>query len=134
MPSWRTCVAGAVLFGVMSAGAWGGPRPRQPEGFDIAMDPSLFSSRFRTEFEDMNRTFGEFGFELEVLNGEQPRLSDVVAKYGPAPETDEIEVMLFVGDRETRATLRFYYYGDVGFGVRPDDADGLIVRAKRKED
>ena len=38
------------------------------------------------------------------------------------------------GEREARATLRFYYYGDVGFGVLPDDPDEVILRVKRRED
>ena len=34
---------------------------------------------------------------------------------------------------ERPATLVFYYYGDVGFGVLPDDSEQLVVRVKRRE-
>lgn len=122
-----------MLLGLLvMTGSSGGAQTRA-DGFDIADDASLFSDRFRVEFEDMNATFGDFGFELEIRDGEQPRMSEVRARYGPADETDDVEVILFLDDREVRATLRFHYYGEVGFGVRPDDPDGPIVRVKRRE-
>ena len=38
-----------------------------PDGAHIASDPALFSAAVRAEFVDMNQTFAELGFELEVF-------------------------------------------------------------------
>jgi len=124
----------AALLMSFSVGLPMAARGQASDGFQIANDGALFSPRFRAEFEDMNETFGEFGFELEVLEGEQPPLDAITATYGEPRGSDEVEVILGVGDREVRATLRFYYYGDVGFGVLPSDADQRVVRVKRREE
>ena len=99
----------------------------------IADDSELFSVGLRTEFQEMNETFADFGFEIEVIEGEQPALAAIVAKYGDPDRSDEVEVVLGYGASERPATLVFYYYGDVGFGVVPDDSEQLVVRVKRRE-
>lgn len=81
----------------------------------------------------MNETFADFGFEIEVIEGEQPTLAAIIAKYGDPDRSDEVEVVLGYGGNERPATLVFYYYGDVGFGVLPDDSEQLVVRVKRRE-
>ena len=103
------------------------------DGALIADDSELFSNGLRTEFQEMNETFADFGFEIEVIEGEQPTLAAIIAKYGDPDRSDEVEVVLGYGGNERPATLVFYYYGDVGFGVLPDDSEQLVVRVKRRE-
>ena len=67
----------------------------------------------------MNETFADFGFEIEVIEGEQPTLAAIIAKYGDPDRSDEVEVVLGYGGNERPATLVFYYYGDVGLGSCP---------------
>jgi hypothetical protein len=103
------------------------------DGALIANDGELFSARFRTAFQEMNDTFSDYGFEIEVVEGEQPALSAITAKYGDPDRSDDVEVVLGYGANERPATLVFFYYGDVGFGVLPDDSQQLVVRVKRRE-
>ena len=104
------------------------------DGAAIAEDPEMFSERFRVEFRDMNDTFGDFGFELELIEGERPALAMITEKYGETEDEDEVELSLGVGDRERRMTLRFYYYRDIGFGVLPSDPAQLVMVVKRRPD
>lgn len=99
----------------------------------IAGDGELFSVGLRAEFQEMNETFADFGFEIEVIQGEQPTLAAIIAKYGDPDGSDEVEVVLGYGQHERPATLVFYYYGEVGFGTLPDDVEQLVVRVKRRE-
>ena len=103
------------------------------DGFEIADDPTLFSERFRVEFREMNETFSDFGFELEVIEGERPSLAAITTKYGEPDRRDDVEVIVGFGAREKRETLTFYYFRDVGFGVRPADPDLLVLFVKRRE-
>jgi len=118
-----------VILVVASAAAL----PAQ-DGADIARDPDLFSPAFRQEFEEMDRLFREFGFELDVFDGMRPTLPAVIATYGEPERTEDLEVTLAADDGERQVTLTFHYYDDVGFGVRPDDAEQVILRVKRRED
>ena len=103
------------------------------DGFEIADDPTLFSERFRVEFREMNETFSDFGFELEVIEGERPSLAAITTKYGEPDRRDDVEVIVGFGAREKRETLTFYYFRDVGFGVWPADPDLLVLFVKRRE-
>ena len=103
------------------------------DGALIANDGELFSTRFLAAFQEMNDTFADYGFEIEVAEGEQPVLSAITAKYGDPDRSDEVDVVLGFGANERPVTLVFFYYGDVGFGVRPDDSQQLVVRVKRRE-
>ena len=103
------------------------------DGAVIAAAAELFSARFRTEFQEMNDLFAEFGFEIEVIEGEQPTLGAITAKYGASDRLDDVDVVLGYGASERPATLTFYYYNDVGFGVLPDDAEQLVLMVKRRE-
>lgn len=103
------------------------------DGFAIADDPTLFSERFRVEFREMNETFAEYGFELEVIEGERPSLAAITAKYGEPDREDDVEVIIGFGAREERETLTFYYFRDIGFGVRPADPEQLVLFVKRRE-
>ena len=47
------------------------------DGALIADDSELFSNGLRTEFQEMNETFADFGFEIEVIEGEQPTLAAI---------------------------------------------------------
>ena len=102
-------------------------------GAEIADDPAMFSERFRVEFRDMNETFTEFGFELGVIEGKRPSLATITDKYGEPDREDEVEVIIGFGDRQRRETLTFYYFRDVGFGVRPADREQLVLVVKRRE-
>ena len=102
-------------------------------GAVIADDAELFSVGLRAEFREMNDTFAELGFEIEVLHGEQPTLGVIITKYGDPDRSDDVEVVLGYGANERAATLTFHYYGDVGFGVLPGDSEQLVVRVKRRE-
>ncbi len=102
-------------------------------GAEIANDPAMFSERFRVEFREMNETFAEFGFELDVIEGERPSLAAITDKYGEPDREDEVEVIIGFGDRERRETLTFYYFRDVGFGVRPADPEQRVLVVKRRE-
>jgi hypothetical protein len=81
----------------------------------------------------MNDTFADYGFEIEVIKGEQRALSAITAKYGDPDRSDDVDVVLGLGANERPATLVFFYYGAVGFGVLPDDSQQLVVRVKRRE-
>ena len=81
----------------------------------------------------MDETFAEFGFELGVIEGEQPSLATITDKYGEPDREDEVEVIIGFGDRKRRETLTFYYFRDVGFGVRPADPEQLVLVVKRRE-
>ena len=102
-------------------------------GAAIADDAELFSARFRIEFQEMNDLFADLGFEIEVINGEQPTLGTITTKYGDPDRSDDVEVVLGYGATERPATLTFYYYDDIGFGVLPDDSEQFVVRVKRRE-
>ena len=102
-----------------------------PDGAHIASDPALFSAAVRAEFVDMNQTFAELGFELEVFQ-QPPSLADITSKYGDPDRSEDVDVMLGLGADQRRAVLSFAYYGDIGFGVRPDDPDQAVVRIKRR--
>ena len=104
-----------------------------PDGVGIVGDLELFSTEFLAAFVDMNETFGDFGFEVETLEAERVGFDDITAKYGEPEESENIEVVLGFGNTETRATLRFFYYGDIGFGVKSDDPQKLVIRVKRRE-
>lgn len=108
-------------------------RAQTPEGALIVGDRELFSGEFQEAFAEMNGTFGDFGFELEVREAERFGFARIATKYGDPDDTEDVEVTIDVAGRDTRATLRFFYFRDVGFGVRPDDPDQLVVRVKRKE-
>ena len=103
------------------------------DGAEIADDPAMFSERLRVEFRDMNETFAEFGFELDVIEGERPSLATITGKYGEPDREDEVEVIIGFGDRERRETLTFYYFRNVGFGVRPTDPERRVLVVKRRE-
>ena len=103
------------------------------DGVAIADDPAMFSERFRVEFREMNETFADFGFELDVIEGERPSLAAIIDKYGDADREDEVEVIIGFGPGETRETLTFHYFRDVGFGVRPADPEQLVLVVKRRE-
>ena len=102
-------------------------------GVRIAGDPELFSEAVQIEFADMNQTFGEFGCERQVFQN-PPSLHEIVKKYGEPDRSEEIDVVVGVGTDEQRATLIFSYYGDIGFGVRPDDSNQMVIRIKRREE
>lgn len=118
----RVRVAVLLVFGLLSG----------QDGADIANDPTLFSETFRAEFSEMNQIFADFGFELEVI-GERPPLSAIIDKYGEPARNEDVDVVLGSRDGEARVTLTFYYFRDIGFGVRPDDADRLVMMVKRRE-
>jgi hypothetical protein len=103
------------------------------DGVEIAADPAMFSERFRVEFKEMNETFAEFGFELEVIEGERPSLAAITDKYGEPDRKDEVEVITGFGNSEARETLTFYYFRDIGFGVRPADPEQFVLVVKRRE-
>ena len=103
------------------------------DGIEIANDPTMFSERFRVEFTEMNETFAEFGFELDVIEGERPSLAAITDKYGEPDREDEVEVIIGFGANERRETLTFHYFRDVGFGVRPADPEQLVLVVKRRE-
>lgn len=103
------------------------------DGAEIADDPTMFSERFRVEFRDMNETFAEFGFELGVIEGERPSLATITDKYGEPDREDEVEVIIGFGDTERRETLTFYFFRNVGFGVRSTDPEQLVLVVKRRE-
>ena len=109
-------------------------RAQTQDGARIIGDGALFSSEFLAAFVDMNETFGDFGFEVETREGERVGFPAITAKYGEPEDSEDVEVVLGFGNTETRATLRFFYYGDIGFGVRPDDPDKLVIRVKRREE
>ena len=123
----RSAVYALVTLCLVSTLGWA------QDGALIADDGELFSVRFRTAFQEMNDTFAEFGFEIEVAEGEQPALGAITAKYGDADRSDVVEVVLGYGANERPTKLVFFYYGDVGFGVLPDDSQQLVVRVKRRE-
>ena len=102
------------------------------DGAEIADDPVVFSERFRAEFRNMNETFAEFGFELEVFEGERPSLTVITETYGEPDDDEEIAVIVGFGNREVKETLTFYYFRDVGFGVRPADPEQLVLVVKRR--
>ena len=128
MPSVRRVLL--VLAIIVLTGSF----PRAQDGAGIADDPELFSERFRAEFRDMNATFAEFGFEIDVFEEPRPSLATIAMKYGEPDRSDEVAVVLGTGAEERRVTLTFYYYEDVGFGVLPDDPDQRVLRVKRRED
>ena len=78
------------------------------DGALMADDSELFSNGLRTEFQEMNETFADFGFEIEVIEGEQPTLEAIIAKYGDPERSDEVEVVLWYGGNERPATVVFY--------------------------
>ena len=88
------------------------------DGTAIAEDPTLFSERFR----------------VEVIGGERPALSTLRAKHGDPQDEDDVELTLGFDDAARRVTLRFYYYGDIGFGVLPSDPEQLIAVVTRRPD
>jgi len=102
------------------------------DGAEIAEDPGVFSERFRAEFRNMNETFAEFGFELEVIESERPSLAVITETYGEPDDDEEVAVIVGFGDREVKETLTFYYFRDVGFGVRPADPEQLVLVVKRR--
>jgi hypothetical protein len=102
------------------------------DGAEIADDSRIFSERFRAEFRSMNETFAEFGFELEVFERERKSLSAITETYGEPDDDEEVDVVVGFGDREVKETLTFYYYRDVGFGVRPADPEQLVLVVKRR--
>lgn len=102
------------------------------DGAEIADDSRIFSERFRAEFRSMNETFAEFGFELEVFERERKSLSAITETYGEPDDAEEVDVVVGFGDREVKETLTFYYYRDVGFGVRPADPEQLVLVVKRR--
>ncbi len=54
-------------------------------------------------------------------------------KYGEPDRAEDVDVVLGYGASERDATLTFHFYGDVGFGVLPDDPERFVVRVKRRE-
>ena len=102
------------------------------DGAEIADDPRVFSERFRTEFRNMNETFAEFGFELEVIESERKPLAVITETYGEPDDDEEVDVIVGFGDGEVKETLTFYYFRDVGFGVRSADPEQLVLVVKRR--
>ena len=101
-------------------------------GAAIADDPRIFSERFRAEFRNMNETFAEFGFELEVIESERKSLTVITETYGEPDDDEEVDVIVALGGREARDRLTFYYFGEIGFGVRPADPEQLVLVVKRR--
>lgn len=102
------------------------------DGEEIAYDPKMFSERFRSEFEEMTERFAEFGFELDVLENEQPSLVAITDAYGQPDAEEEVDVIIGFRDREETETLVFYYFHQIGFGVRPSDPEQLVIVVKRR--
>ena len=115
------------------AASGGGANVQAPDGATIVGDPELFSSAVRAEFVDMNERFGDLGFELEVFQ-DPPSLSEITSKYGEPKRSEEVDVTLGLGADQRRAVLVFAYFGDIGFGVLPDDRDQVVLRIKRREE
>ena len=109
-----------------------GPAQGQ-DGEEIARDPRMFSEGFRTEFGEMIERFAEFGFELDVLEGERPSLAAITDAYGTPDAEEEVDVIIGFRDREATETLTFYYFRMIGFGVRPSDPEQLVLVVKRRE-
>ena len=103
------------------------------DGEEIARDPRMFSERFRTEFGEMSQRFAEFGFELDVLEGERPSLAAIIVAYGQPDTEEEVDVIIGFSDREERETLTFHYFREIGFGVRPSDPEQLVLVVKRRQ-
>ncbi len=119
------CVLGVLLLATGLA--------QGQDGEEIARDPRMFSERFRTEFGEMTKRFAEFGFELDVLEGERPSLAAIIVAYGEPDAEEEVDVITGFSDREVRETLTFYYFDEIGFGVRPSDPEQLVLVVKRRQ-
>ena len=112
---------------MVTAAALGQPS----DGARIAADPDLFSAAVRAEFADMNQTFGDVGFELQVFE-RPPTLRAITARYGDPDREETIEVVQEGAGNDRRTELTVFYYGDIGFAVLPDDPEQVVLRIKRR--
>lgn len=131
--------SGGVILGVMHASKKWAPAlivtvaafGQPSDGTRIAADPDLFSAAVRTEFTNMNETFGNVGFELQVFE-RAPTLRAITARYGDPDREETIEVMRAGAGDDRRTALTVFYYGDIGFAVLPDDPEQVVLRIKRR--